>query len=189
MCALESVVQQSVQTGIFINFNPRYLEHSFARLKETIDVAAKCHIPTDRCVFEVVESDEIDDYAKLNRIVAYCRQVGCRVALDDVGAGYNSLNLISEVQPDYIKIDRELISDVHRDVYRSRVAKKLVELAQELGIRTVVEGIEVQEEWEWAIESGADYGQGFFFARPAEQPPLLDNYNEWTTTKVVQEVK
>jgi EAL domain-containing protein (putative c-di-GMP-specific phosphodiesterase class I) len=172
MTAIDSVSRRHLSTHIFINFNPRYVDDALKGLDSTIQAAAESNIAPDQFVFEVVESDEIVDVGKVTRIVENCRRVGCRVALDDVGAGYNSLNLLAEVKPDFIKLDMDLVRDVESDLYKSRVASKLLELARELDVRTVLEGLETREGLQWAIEHGADFSQGFLFATPQPEPPL-----------------
>jgi len=64
-----------------------------------------------------------------------------------------------------------LVRDVDRDPYKAGITRKLLEMARGLGVATIVEGIETQGEWEWARENGADYAQGYLFARPASPPP------------------
>ena len=115
-------------------------------------------------MFEVVESDQIDDRMQLLKILDLFREAGCRVALDDVGAGYNSLHLLTEVKPDFVKLDMQLIRGVHKDIYKSCVARKLLELSRELGVMTVAEGVETVEEWQWTRDHGADLVQGYLFA-------------------------
>ena len=123
-------------------------------------------------VFEVVESDEIHDTGHLLGILEVYREAGFGVALDDVGAGYSSLNLLSRLRPDYVKLDMGLTRGVNTDPYKARVAMKLLEMCRELDVRTVVEGVETVGEWEWAREHGADFVQGYLLARPAAVPPV-----------------
>ena len=92
------------------------------------------------------------------------------MALDDLGAGYGSLNLLHQLQPDVIKLDRELIRGVDRDPYKAVIAEKLLELAQKLGITTLAEGIETAGELQWVRDHGVDLVQGFFIARPQPVP-------------------
>ena len=156
--------------AVFINFNPASVDQPQECLESTIAAAEATHICPQRFVFELVESERVRDPEMLNKVVDYFRAHGFRVALDDLGAGYSSLNLLAQIKPDFIKLDMGLIRDVHRDYYKSRVAAKLLELATELGAATVVEGIESPGEWQWAMEHGADYAQGYLFARPSEVP-------------------
>jgi EAL domain-containing protein (putative c-di-GMP-specific phosphodiesterase class I) len=79
--------------------------------------------------------------------------------------------MLTEIKPDFIKLDMHLINNVDRDPYKARVAAKVLEMAKELGIRTVVEGVETPGQWQWSADHGADYAQGFLFAKPAPKPP------------------
>ncbi len=127
-----------------MNFNPRFLEDPPDSWAQTLAAAISSGIDPSRFVFEVIESDEIKDLTRLLDILDSCREAGCRVALDDLGTGYNSLQLMSHVRPDFVKLDMELIRDVDRDAYKSCVAGKILELARELDVYTVVEGVETQ---------------------------------------------
>ncbi len=94
------------------------------------------------------------------------------MALDDLGAGYSSLNLLASLRPDFVKLDVGLVRDVDRDPYRTAIAAKLLDLAKDLGVIVVAEGVETEEQWRWLVAHGADLAQGFFFARPASPPPV-----------------
>lgn len=172
LTAIESASKMQLDTCIFINFIPQFIEEPSREFKQTIEATQASGIPTERFIFEVVESDEIVDFDRLLRVLDYCRDAGCRVALDDLGAGYSSLNLMALVKPDFVKLDMGLIRDVDKDMYKSCVASKLLELARELGAATVVEGVETYGEWNWATEHGADFSQGYLFARPDAVPPV-----------------
>ena len=169
--SIETAKRLNSDVNIFINFNPKFIANSLSDLAETMEAVRDSRVDPARFVFEVVESEEIHDVGKLHEIIDYCRETGCRVALDDVGAGYNSLNNLPEVRPDFIKLDMELVRDVHSDHYKSRVASKLLELANELKLISIMEGIETRESWEWVRSNGADYSQGYLFAKPAAVPP------------------
>jgi EAL domain-containing protein (putative c-di-GMP-specific phosphodiesterase class I) len=160
-----------LDSRVFINFNRSAVSHSDGSLREIFRAAVESGIPAERFVFEVVESDRTTDIEALVRLLDIYRQQGFQVALDDIGAGYNSLNLLTEIRPDFIKLDMQLINNVDRDPYKAHVAAKLLELAQELEIGTVVEGIETPGQWQWSADHGANYAQGFLFARPAAIPP------------------
>jgi EAL domain-containing protein (putative c-di-GMP-specific phosphodiesterase class I) len=168
---IESAAQHGLSTNIFINFNPAATRDLEICLDKTLQAVVASRIPSERFVFEVIESDKIDDSHGLQQVLSKYRQMGFRVALDDVGSGYNSLNSLTEIKPNFIKVDMQLIHGVHNDPYKARVASKLLELAQDLGVSTVVEGVEEEAEWRWAADHGADFAQGFLFAHPAAIPP------------------
>jgi len=112
----------------------------------------------------------IEDAAQLKRVLDSYRRDGFRVALDDLGAGWSTLTLVHRLRPDFIKLDRELICQVHRDPVKDLIASKLLEIGRGLGIRTIVEGVEHGAELQWARARGADFVQGFLIARPAPGP-------------------
>lgn len=161
-----------LDTNVFINFNPAATRDLDDNLSKTLEAIRASGIPAERFVFEVIESDKIENSDSLQQVLGRYREAGFRVALDDVGSGYNSLNCLTQIKPDFIKLDMHLVRGVHKDSYKSCVAAKLLEMAQDLGVATVVEGVEEPAEWEWSAEHGADYAQGYLFARPAAVPPL-----------------
>jgi EAL domain-containing protein (putative c-di-GMP-specific phosphodiesterase class I) len=171
LTAIETASRRGLSTRVFINVNPRSIEDPVRCLESTLAAALSSSIEPERFIFEVVESEEIVDRERLLLMLDRYREAGCGVALDDLGAGYSSLSLLTSLRPDYVKLDIRLMQDVDSDPFKSAVAAKLLELAKELGIRTVVEGVETVGQWQWAIQHGADYAQGFLFARPAAQPP------------------
>jgi EAL domain-containing protein (putative c-di-GMP-specific phosphodiesterase class I) len=93
------------------------------------------------------------------------------VALDDLGAGYSSLNLLSDLNPDYIKLDLELVQSVGENELQAQLAESLIETARDNGIVTLAEGIETDDEWAWFRDHGVDYLQGYRFSKPLEDPP------------------
>lgn len=103
-------------------------------------------------------------------VLQYYRDAGFLVALDDLGSGYSSLNLLHQLRPDFIKLDMELIRNVHQDLYKASITEKLLEIAQKLDIKTVAEGIECIEELNWLRERGATFAQGYLIAKPNAVP-------------------
>ena len=166
--AIKGFAAQGVGGKAFINFNPVSVYNPLACLQSTVAAARSVGLTPDRIVFELIERNHVPDEAHLMRIVDFYRAAGYGVALDDVGAGYSGLNLLSSLKPDYIKLDMHLIRDVDRDPIKQRIVAQMLEMARGLGIRSVVEGVETEAEYEFARAEGADFVQGFLFARPAE---------------------
>jgi EAL domain-containing protein (putative c-di-GMP-specific phosphodiesterase class I) len=173
LTAIRDTVRHQLATHIFINFNPQAIQDPTASLAGTVRAIEDAGLPPDRFVFEVVESEKTEDAGRLVESLQEFRRAGFRVALDDLGAGYNSLNLLMRLRPDFVKLDMGLIRDVDSDPYKANVAGKLLEMSKGLGVGTVVEGVETAGEWQWAKAHGADYAQGFFFAHPAHRPPKV----------------
>lgn len=170
--AIRSAARLGVGPHLFLNFNPSTIAAPESSLRTAVRAAADANVAPDRVVFEVVESEEVRDVGRLVQLLNGYRSAGFRVALDDVGAGYNSLTLLTRLRPDFVKLDMELTRGVDRDRYKARVVGKLLEMARDIGARTVVEGVETDGEWAWARAHGADFVQGYLFARPATPPPV-----------------
>jgi EAL domain-containing protein (putative c-di-GMP-specific phosphodiesterase class I) len=170
--AIESATAHELPGPIFVNIYPNAIQQSAEFLENTIAAAAHTGLSPEHFVFEFVESEEIADPAGFFKTLEAVRAQGFRVALDDVGAGYSSLNVLVHVKPDFMKLDMGLIRDVDRDIYKGCVAAKLLELAQDLNVQTVVEGVETVGEWQWSKDHGANFAQGYLFARPECPPPV-----------------
>jgi EAL domain-containing protein (putative c-di-GMP-specific phosphodiesterase class I) len=168
--AIGSAQTHGLEGALFVNFAPAAIYDPTSCLRSTVSAIDKAGIARGNVVFEIVETDRAHDPKQLQRILDYYRKAGFRVALDDVGAGYSGLNLIHLLRPDIIKLDMELVRDVHLDPYKAQLAGNLLELAGSLGIEALAEGIESEGELEWVVAHGARYVQGFLLARPAPVP-------------------
>ncbi len=171
LTAIRAATRYVGSAHLFLNFHSSSLHQPGYCLRTTVEAVAEAGLDPARVVFEVVEDEEVRDPEQLLEALDVYRRAGFRVALDDVGAGYNSLNLLARLRPDFVKLDMGLVRGVDHDPYKAQVAGKLLELTRELGVRTVAEGVETIAEWEWIRAAGADYAQGYLFARPASPPP------------------
>jgi EAL domain-containing protein (putative c-di-GMP-specific phosphodiesterase class I) len=172
--AIREAAKHNIDSKIFINFSPTAIADPVYGLRSTVESVDKLGLKREQVVFEVIESEFIKDVPHLKMMLDEYRSCGFGVALDDLGSGYSSLNLLGQLRPDYVKLDRELMRDVHRDPYKSLIAQKLLETAQALSITTIAEGVECEEQCEWLHQHGADLAQGFHFARPSSPPPLQE---------------
>ena len=152
---------------LFINFNPATIYQPEYCLLTTMNALNTYGLTKDDVVFELVESDKARDIEHLISILDYYRDRGFEVALDDFGTGYNSLTTLNQLRPNYVKLDIELIRNVDRDEFKQAITRSIFTLTNELGIRTIAEGVERDEEYRWVKDAGADLVQGFLFAKPA----------------------
>ena len=174
MKAIEEAERHRVSDTVFINFNPSSIYDPVYCLRSTMRAIEDSSFTPKDIVFEVVESDNAHDDAQLIRILKFYREAGFRVALDDLGAGYGSLTRLGRLRPDFVKLDIDLVQGVDEDPYLAAIAAKLLELAHDLDVRVIAEGVETEAQYQWLLEHGADYLQGFYFARPGSPPPLPD---------------
>jgi EAL domain-containing protein (putative c-di-GMP-specific phosphodiesterase class I) len=123
-----------------------------------------------RIVVEVTEHAPIDDYDRLRDALARLRTAGVRLAIDDAGAGFASLQHILQLSPDFIKLDRSLITGIERDRSQQALATGLISFARVIGATIIAEGVERKTEMEALAALGVDCAQGFFLARPGPLP-------------------
>lgn len=121
-------------------------------------------------VFELTERAAIEDYAVFRRLLDEFRDKGIEVAIDDAGSGYASLEAIAALAPDYLKITKSLVSTLADEPIKQDLVKMLVDLAAKIGAKTLAEGIETIEEYDWCRDLGVDLIQGYYLAHPQDQP-------------------
>ena len=124
-----------------------------------------------RLVLELTEQDAVGDYELLRERLQTWSNEGVRLAIDDTGAGYSSLQHVLQLSPDFLKLDRSLISGLDRDRSRRALVWSLVAFAREVGSTVIAEGVERPEELAVLREAGVHMAQGYLLGRPA--PPWV----------------
>jgi EAL domain-containing protein (putative c-di-GMP-specific phosphodiesterase class I) len=170
MIVFEKVLQQIKATNcrqdIFVNCTPLTLGnmsfiHDLKRLMESFK-----GISPRQITFEITERDSIEEVKDFIHNIKILRLMGFKIAIDDTGAGYASLNTISEVMPDIIKIDRSVIENIDKNSVKESMLKGLLLVAKEAGSLVVAEGIENEEEASVLTRNKVDLAQGYYYARP-----------------------
>jgi EAL domain-containing protein (putative c-di-GMP-specific phosphodiesterase class I) len=151
----------------FVNFLPSTIYNPDFCLKHTFMLMDEYGMCPDDFVFEVVETENIEDIDHLKKIFAAYKKKGIKVALDDVGAGFSTLDMLQKLQPDFVKIDRHYISHCDTDVSKQQFLSKVIHIANELNIQIVGEGIERREELDFCREIGLHYAQGYYIGKPS----------------------
>jgi diguanylate cyclase (GGDEF)-like protein len=123
-------------------------------------------------VLEFSEREPVPDLALLQRIAAELRARGFRIAVDDAGAGHASMRVIAELRPEFIKVDRSLITAIDADRARRALVVALLSFSGHIGARVIAEGIETQREQETLQSLGVQFGQGWLLGRPVLPHPL-----------------
>lgn len=150
---------------LFINFVPTSIYRPEVCLRTTEQAAVEAGIALEQLVFEVTEGQQVRDVDHLADVFAHYRARGCRVALDDLGAGYSSLNLLVRLQPDFVKLDKDIVQALP-DPVSSAVVAAIVSITHAYGGTVLAECIETVEQAEAALSLGVDLGQGWLFGRP-----------------------
>jgi len=152
---------------LFLNINPQVLiDPEFASGHTRKLLSEKGLSPTD-VVLEITERSAISDFSTFRDALDHYRNQGYLIALDDVGAGYSSLQSIAELHPDFLKVDRSLIQGVNADPIKWALLETFVTFSKRIGCRIIAEGVETAEEMSTVVQLGVDYVQGFFVAKPS----------------------
>ena len=164
---------------LFVNFVPTAIYRPEVCLRTTEQAAVEAGLAMDQLVFEVTESEQIADITHLAEVFDYYRERGCKVALDDLGSGFSSLNKLVLLRPDVVKLDKELVQALPDAVSRA-VIDAIVRMTHSYGGLVLAECVETAEQAQAAMDLGVDLGQGWLFGRPeprsAHMPdPALDS--------------
>jgi EAL domain-containing protein (putative c-di-GMP-specific phosphodiesterase class I) len=154
---------------IFVNVTPEALQDADRSLRPTIEAADVAGIPRDRVVLEVTEAERITDVRQLRSMLDRFRGAGFRVALDDIGAADDSLSLLRQLRPDFVKLDMEHLRSPGDGSVRHG-SQRIFDLADQLRIQTIAEGVETGEELMWNQARGATFVQGYYIGRPSAEP-------------------
>lgn len=159
---------------LFINVNPNVLHDESFQMGLTKEYLSQYQLSSASVIFEITERNIIRDIDSFVATVDHYKIQGYKIAIDDAGAGYSGLNLISDINPNYIKLDRKLIHDIHNDNLKAALVKGMAEVSKVSGISLIAEGIETEAEMETLIELGVQYGQGFFIQYPDAEVKDID---------------
>ncbi|MDK1396240.1 bifunctional diguanylate cyclase/phosphodiesterase [Pseudomonas protegens] len=163
--------EQQLPGKLFLNVSPESLLEAAHQPGRTLQLLEDFGIPPSQVVIELTEQTPIDDFQLLQNALHHYRDMGFSIALDDLGAGYSSLRLWSELRPDYVKIDRHFIDGIHQDALKREFVGSILQIAKASRAQVIAEGIELTEELTVLTEMGVDLVQGYLLCRPQEQPP------------------
>lgn len=126
-----------------------------------------------RVVLEITERTSLDRFRDLAVRVARLREMGFRIALDDLGAGYAGLTSFTSLEPEFVKLDISLVREIHDNRTKQKIVSAMVSLCHDMGKQIIAEGVETREEHEVLVTLGCDLLQGYFFGRPGSSfaPP------------------
>jgi diguanylate cyclase (GGDEF)-like protein len=171
--AIQGSILEHKQQLLFINISSQVIYDPQFIPGKTLEILQKYQLEPSNVVFEITERSSIEDFQSAKKILEHYRSQGYRIAIDDAGAGYSSLQAIAELQPDFIKIDRSLVENIHVNKIKEYILETFVTFAQKMNIHLIAEGIEHSEELSKLTRMGVHYGQGYLLGRPSLQPAAI----------------
>ena len=154
-----------------INVCPEALMDPAHRVGITDELAEDFNIPKERIILEITEESAIHNYNLFKEALAYYKKKGYKIALDDFGAGYAGLKMLSAIEPDFVKIDRYFISNIDKAIVKFNLVDSIATVCHRSGIKVIAEGIEREEELKIVIDMEIDLLQGFYLYKPS---PMLN---------------
>jgi len=160
--AIEVAARIGMHTHLNLNLFRSTAVNAAVGLKSTIEAADRWLFPLERIVVELA----IDDYASLEKVLGGASRDGMKFAIDDFGAGYSGLILLSKLKPDIVKLNMDLVRGINFHSPRQAIARAVVQICGDLGIDVVAEGVETVDEFSWFTDLGVHLYQGYLFAKP-----------------------
>lgn len=154
---------------LFVNIHPRELAEGWlVRPDDPI------FLHDDAIYLEVTESVPLTHYDLCTGVLReVCTRGGVYLVVDDFGAGYSNIKRISDLEPKVVKLDRQLVVGIEKSRRQHELVSAVVDLCRRLGAKVVAEGIETVDEYLALVDTGAEYGQGYLFARPGFPLPRV----------------
>ena len=151
---------------LFLNIHPNVLLDKSYHSGETLQLLKELDIKPQQVVFELTERSAVIDFVEFERVLSHYRSQGYRIAVDDVGSGYNSLKTLIYLKPEFIKLDRSLIQFIDKHCEQQQLVTLLMKYAEQAGTKMIAEGIERLEELDYLQQIGIHYAQGYALGKP-----------------------
>jgi len=154
------------ESKLFVNVRPTTIHDPNFQAEALGHTLELCNLSPSDVVFEISEQESIRNFSIFREVRDYFGKLGFEIALDDVGAGYASLESVMELEPDYIKVDRAFVAGIDEDPMRQELLSALQTVAEKLNARIIGEGLDTLEELETLGRLGISFGQGWLFGKP-----------------------
>jgi PAS domain S-box-containing protein len=151
--------------ALAVNVSPTQL-HDLSLPGQIRDLAEKGGFPLERLVVEITESALVEDLERAQKIAGDLKAIGCKLALDDFGTGYSSLRHLQALPFDELKVDRSFVSSMTNTRESRKIVAAIVGLGHSLGLITIAEGVETEEQADMLLCLGCEMGQGWLYGRP-----------------------
>jgi diguanylate cyclase (GGDEF)-like protein len=164
--ALETAFPSGGDFSLFLNVNPDVIHDDKFKQGFTKEYLKDYQIDPSRIYFEITERSAVGDPAGFKKTIEHYKNQNYKIAIDDAGAGYSGLNLITDIHPHFIKLDMKLVRDIDKDAYKKSLVKSLYDFCCLTDVALIAEGIETEAELRTLVDIGVHYGQGYFIQYP-----------------------
>lgn len=171
--ALKTARKLNLDRCLFLNSSAKALQDKDLTPRMLSEYVTELGLRSDRIVLEITERVAIQEWESFKKTLSQFRSHGFRVAIDDMGAGYSSLQAIAELEPDFLKFDISLVRNINENLIKMGLLETLVSLSVKINAQVIAEGIEDQEEFKTLRSLGVHLGQGYFLAVPATHFPTV----------------
>ena len=165
--AIERASNLDADKFLFINVDPHIFKDEKFKKGFTKDFLAQHNMSPESIIFEITEKTCVEDYKSFKAALNNYVEQGYKIAIDDTGSGYSGLKMLSETKPHYVKIDMDLVRNIHEDTFKQSLIECFVKLSEVTNMKLIAEGIETEAELSTLIKLGVYAGQGYFLSRPA----------------------
>ena len=166
--SLKHAVNKPPSAKLFLNVDPNAIYYPDFKNDLSKLTLEQYNLTSRDIVLEATERTSIEDVDTFKSSLSYYKEQGFSVAMDDVGSGYSGINRLFIINPHFIKIDIEMIRDIHKSEYKKSLLRSIVKFANNVGSYVIAEGVENSQELEALIEIGVHYAQGFHWYAPNE---------------------
>ena len=150
-----------------------FMEEHF--LEKYLMIAAKHGINPNNIDLEITESSAIDDGIDILEIMRKMKQLGFLISIDDFGTGYSSLSMLQDMPADILKIDKSFVDKIGKN--ENNIVDYILNIAKELKIKTIAEGVETKEQREYLLKKGCDIIQGYYYSKPLPEEEFEKYFN------------
>lgn len=160
---------------ISVNFSKRHLSNN-KLVEEIVEVIDRYHVPHKYIEVELTEGEDFHNHSVMKNVVDDLGTLGIKTSIDDFGTGYSSLAMLKTISIDVLKIDKSFIPDcpINKQDKSCLMFDGVVRLAKSLGLTTIVEGVETDEQLEFVDNMGCDIVQGFIFDKPLSEDDFIE---------------
>lgn len=164
---IKKVFQEVESKNMNVSINLSIYDISSSAFKKDLFKILENRQSNSLIIFEILEDEIFKDIFLLKNFIKQIKKYNVKIAIDDFGAGYSNLAKTTQICPDYIKVDGSITKDIHKSIKSRNILKSIIELAENMNARTIVECVDDLEIQSYLEKYKVDFSQGYYFSRPA----------------------